>query len=280
MKFFKKANIVTAYCWQGQKIKGVDIGAKIMLDYIIKYYGKTIKSVYKVKEINFNNNAGYNIVCNNVLKNLQKDNELSILLGGDHSISAASLASSKKSKKIDKIIWFDAHADINTYNSSYTGNKHGMPIASAMHLIKPWVNSKKIKYEDIIYIGLRDIDPFEKKIIERNNITYFDMNIIRRANIYYMFNELSRIIENKNIHISIDIDVLDACLVPCTGTPVKDGLQLNELFKILYFIHSISNIYHYDIVEFNPRIGNASNLITTIKTVRKILDIIWRIHIK
>jgi arginase len=280
MKFFKKANIVTAYCWQGQKTKGVDIGSKIMLNYIMKNYEETIKSIYKVKEKKFNNNRGYNIVYNKVLKNLQKNNQLSILLGGDHSISAGSLASSKKSKKIDKIIWFDAHADINTYRTSYTGNKHGMPVASAMHLIEPWVKSKQINYEDIIYIGLRDIDLFEKKFIENNNITYFDMNNIRRTNIYDMFYELNRLIEDKNIHISIDIDVLDSRLVPCTGTPVEGGLELNELFKILYFIHSISNIYHYDIVEFNPNIGNASNLKTTNNTVNKILDMIWKIHIK
>ena len=280
MKFFKHVNIVTASCWQGQKIKGVDMGSNIMLNHILKNNNNSIKSICKIEDYNFNSNKGYNIVYNNVLNNLKNDDELSILFGGDHSVSAASLASSKKSKKIDKIIWFDAHADINTYKSSKSGNKHGMPIASAMHLIKPWVKSKKINYEDIIYIGLRDIEPFEKSFIEEKNITYFDMDFIRQTNFYYMFNLLSKLIENKNIHISIDIDVLDSSIVPCTGTPVKNGLQLKELLQILYFIHSISNIQHYDIVEFNPRIGNGDNFITTMNTVKQLLDVIWNIHIK
>ena len=280
MKFFSKTNIVTAYCWQGQHLKGVEMGSNIMLNHIIQNYKNSINTICKIKEHDFNSNKGYNIIYNNVLKNLKNHDELSILFGGDHSISAASVASSKESNKIDKILWFDAHADINTYKSSNTGNKHGMPIASAMHLIKPWVESKKINYEDIIYIGLRDIDPFEKYFIEEKNITYFDMNIIKQTNFYCILNELSKFIENKNIHISIDIDVLDSSIVPCTGTPVKNGLQLNELFRILYFIHSISNIHHYDIVEFNPKIGNSDNLITTINTIKQLLDIIWCIHIK
>ena len=157
-------NLIVSKCWQGQPKKGVHRGAEILSKYFKDNPNISIKNI-KTKHFDDKLN-GYKKIFrenNKVFKKGRKP----INLGGDHSISGATLASSIQNFGDDlRVIWVDAHADVNTIESSPSGNFHGMPIASALHLMEPWINAQPLKPEQIIYIGLRDLDPFEEEFIK------------------------------------------------------------------------------------------------------------------
>ena len=125
----------------------------------------------KYKNINANdfllpNYEGYNKLYESVKSSLI-DDKFPIVLGGDHSISSGSVAASFDVYKDDlTVIWMDAHADINTFETSNTGNIHGMPLSSVFHIMEPFIKSDyKPNFNQIIYLGLRDVDKAERNIM-------------------------------------------------------------------------------------------------------------------
>jgi len=262
----KKIKIINVYCNIGQKKIGVEQGGFYIIQNFFNNDSTLFKNIMNMTCILINNKNDYNQLKNSVNKSLEK-NEQIIILGGDHSITSASMPSFLEKYKNDShILWIDAHADINTKTSSLTKNSHGMSLAKIFNLMENDVSQKYIpNFSQLTYLGLRDIDEFEKNIIIKNNIDIISISDIQNNNINYNnFN-------NKKLYISIDVDVLDYIDMPSTGVISKNGLLLDELLTCLNNICTNNNVKCIDIVEFNPLLGTKDQVNKSINNINKLL---------
>ena len=189
-----------------------------------------------------------------------------LTLGGDHSIAIGTISGTAKAfrERLNReiaVIWVDAHADINTPETSASGNVHGMPIAFLTGLAKSdrqdifgWLeNDHLLRTAKLVYIGLRDVDRDEKRILRENNIKAFSMHDIDRYGIgRVMEMALAHIGTDTPIHLSFDVDGLDPQWAPSTGTPVRGGLTLREGDYIAECVHETGQLIAMDLVEVNP----------------------------
>jgi len=188
-----------------------------------------------------------------------------LTLGGDHSIAVGTVAGTAKAmrERLGKevaVIWVDAHADINTPETSGSGNIHGMPVAFLTGLAKGegeafgWLGKEHLlSLKKLVYIGLRDVDRGEKKILRENGIKAFSMHDIDRYGIGKVMDmALGWIGMDTPIHLSFDVDALDPMWAPSTGTPVRGGLTLREGDYIAECVHATGSLVALDLVEVNP----------------------------
>jgi arginase len=198
-----------------------------------------------------------------VYEEAKKDNFL-LILGGDHCIPIGTISGIVKARPSTGVIWVDAHADINTPAGSGSGNMHGMPLAFLLGLVEKtknypsmeWFGDEKtpwLKPESLVYIGLRDLDSFEKKIIKKLNIKAYTMYDIDRLGIGKIMEEATEYLNNyENIHLSYDIDALDPVFAPHTGTAVKGGLTFREGNYICENLYNTGKLTSMELVEVNP----------------------------
>ncbi|KAF4508436.1 hypothetical protein G6O67_004813 [Ophiocordyceps sinensis] len=196
---------------------------------------------------------------------------LVLTLGGDHSIAIGTLAGSARAarERLGRdiaVIWVDAHADINTPEISDSGNIHGMPVAFASGLARDdrddyfgWIqDDMRVSVKKLVYIGLRDVDQGEKKILREHGIKAFSMFDVDRHGIgRVMEMALAHIGTDTPIHLSFDVDALDPMWAPSTGTPVRGGLTLREGDYICEFVHQTGQLVAIDLVEVNPSLATT-----------------------
>lgn len=220
---------------------------------------------------------GQTIFYNNCL-NLHRKNYVNVNIGGDHSISIGSVAASiDKYKDNLFVIWFDAHADINSIEASKSKNTHGTPLyyltESNSYLYESWLHDNQLKYENLLYIGIRDLDDFEYQKLIKNDINVVDMKHYAQLDLNDLsehFRKLKEIIGDKKIHMSIDVDGLDPKYISCTGTPVVNGIDLNYLLQLIkYFRKDIVNV---DLVELNLELCPHEEQVISLTNFLKILD--------
>ncbi|KAK0716512.1 arginase [Apiosordaria backusii] len=206
--------------------------------------------------------------------NQAKEGRLVLTLGGDHSIAIGTIGGSAKAirERLGReiaVIWVDAHADINTPETSGSGNIHGMPVSFLTGLAKEekedvfgWMKDEnRISVKKIVYIGLRDVDAGEKKILRDNGIKAFSMFDIDRHGIgRVMEMALGHIGSDTPIHLSFDVDALDPMWAPSTGTPVRGGLTLREGDYICECVHETGSLVAVDLVEVNPSLAPANDI--------------------
>lgn len=227
---------------------------------------KNLNSLYSVNARQTNNNYKFCGLSNS----LNSFNSLNINIGGDHSMAIATVADSlNKVKFFDdlKVIWFDAHPDINTFESSLTKNYHGMPLSYLTGLDVSTNFSfidNKLKFQNLLYIGIRDIDDFEKQILKDYNISYI---LPKQFNTNYqlVIDKIDKFVNNGNsnnknpVHISFDVDSIDPKYIPCTGTSVSNGLEMFQTKKVLNYLFKNHKIIGLDIVELNLELGKHSD---------------------
>ncbi|KAK7941638.1 arginase [Apiospora aurea] len=198
-----------------------------------------------------------------------REGRMVLTLGGDHSIAIGTVAGTAKAvrERLGReiaVIWVDAHADINTPESSDSGNIHGMPVSFLTGLAKEdnpeyfgWLKEDHmLNLKKLVYIGLRDVDPGEKKILRENGIKAFSMFDIDRHGIgRVMEMALAHIGSDTPIHLSFDVDALDPMWAPSTGTPVRGGLTLREGDYICECVHETGSLVAVDLVEVNPSLS-------------------------
>lgn len=218
----------------------------------------------------------------NLIKNLKnlyivnsQTNGKKINIGGDHSMAIGTVADSlNRVKQNDlKLLWFDAHPDINTYNSSETKNFHGMPLAFLSGLCKSHsfnFISNTLNLRNILYIGIRSIDSFEQHVIQKNNISYISCEEANN-NPEETFKKINSFIQDKPIHLSFDVDCMDPEIIPCTGTKVKNGLLLPTAKFFLDRLHD-KNIVNMDITELNLCLGKTEDKKRTIQNVEQLFQ--------
>ena len=257
-------NFILANCRVGQKKMGVEKAPQIIYSRILKYHAKFSKNLNldnqeSVSEYSFEMNKGYNMIYNKYNEFTQRNNHPIITIGGDHSVAMASCqAFIDKYEEDGHIIWIDAHADINTYESSESKNLHGMPVSNLMGIMDLPVMNKyyNLKPDQITYLGPRSVDKEEMKIINKYNIDLYSSKDIRN-NLPKILDEVQEKIKDKVIHISFDIDVIDPSLVKSTGTTVDKGLTIHDIYLILNNITKNNMIASCDFVEYNPELGSV-----------------------
>ncbi|OWT42941.1 arginase [Pochonia chlamydosporia 170] len=198
-----------------------------------------------------------------------KEGRLVLTLGGDHSVAIGTVTGSAKAvrERLNReiaLIWVDAHADINRPEDSDSGNIHGMPVAFASGLAKDdkeeyfgWIKDDMLlNVKKLVYIGLRDVDKAEKKILRDNGIKAFSMFDVDRYGIGRVVEmALAYIGADTPIHLSFDVDALDPMWAPSTGTPVRGGLTLREGDYICEAVHQTGSLVAIDLVEVNPSLA-------------------------
>ncbi|GAB1614034.1 MULTISPECIES: arginase [Mammaliicoccus] len=184
-----------------------------------------------------------------------------LILGGDHSLSIGSIAGISKHYENLGVIWYDAHGDLNTLESSPSGNIHGMPLRAligegdeALTNIGGYKN--KVKPENVVLIGMRDLDEGEKKYIKEAGILTYTMADIDRLGMGQVISETIEYLKDKTdgIHLSLDVDALDPVETPGTGTIVPGGATYRESHLAMEMLHESKLIVSADLVEVNPLI--------------------------
>ncbi|KAI8092471.1 arginase [Halteromyces radiatus] len=195
-----------------------------------------------------------------------------LTLGGDHSIALGSVSGIFQAYPDACLIWVDAHADINTPETTDSGNIHGCPLSfltgiATNHPDFQWVKSL-VKPERLTYIGLRDVDDGEKKILQDFGIKAFSMHHVDKYGIgKVMEMALDAVNPNRDrpIHLSFDVDALDPSVAPSTGTPVRGGLSFREGHYICEHLYETGLLVATDIVEVNPALEDEESAFRTVE---------------
>ena len=182
------------------------------------------------------------------VEHIINSNGFPIVLGGDHSIAMGTLAGLKRARgEAAGLVWVDAHSDINSPESSPSGNVHGMPLYFAL----------KNGYADpkhTVQIGLRDVDPSEKENLRASGVAAFTMSDVDRLGMTRVMEEAIRIAGGggRGIHMSFDMDGIDPSEAPGTGTPVKGGLSFREAHLAMEMLAESGQLGSIEMVEINP----------------------------
>lgn len=188
---------------------------------------------------------------------------LPLVLGGDHSIAAGSIsgvaAHFHKDKKQIGCIWLDAHSDMNTPESSPSGNVHGMPLAGILgygvpELYDLYDYKPKVEPQNVVLVGMRDLDTPEKKLIKKLGVRVFTMrDIDERGMREVMADALKYAMDDTDgIAVSLDMDFVDPSDAPGVGTPVRGGVTYREAHLAMEMIADSEAMASMEIVEINP----------------------------
>jgi arginase len=261
------------------------------------------------------NAALHESIFGNVMKCVEMGTLPKILtLGGDHSIAIGSISAlSRVMEEVIKrgvktrfkrpeliVFWIDAHADINTPRVTTSGRLHGCPVSLLAGLDKDswnelpsfdWATkeltavsgerSEFIQTSRLVYIGLRDVDPPEQDIIDKHKICEYPMTRFKREgrNITKTIVNALEMVDPTGehpIHISFDIDAIDPQYAASTGTPVPDGLKVQEGEAIIKALAATGRLVSMDLVEVNPSLGTVEQIGSTLKSATKLIEAFTR----
>jgi len=201
------------------------------------------------------------------------EGHVGVCLGGDHSVAIGSVQGHANSLGDDQeltLVWVDAHADINTGSTSASGNMHGMSV----NFLLQDPAFKCIKKENVVFIGLRDVDPGEQIFLDEMGILYFEMEDVDSKGIDCVIRETLEHLRPsplRPLHLSFDIDSLDPIHAPATGTKVCGGLSLREGCRIASAVGGTGVLGGMDLVEVNPTLADSSGVKTTAESARAVL---------
>jgi arginase len=189
-----------------------------------------------------------------------------LVLGGDHSIAMGTLAGVTRARgRAPGVIWVDAHGDINAPMTSPTGNVHGMPVHFA-------IENHHVDPKRLVFIGLRDIDEGEKRIIHELGVKSFTMSDIDRLGMSRVIDEALAITTDgaRSLHVSFDMDGIDPGEAPGVGTPVRGGITYREAHLLMEAVAASRTLGSLEITEINPILDRENQ--TAILAVELILS--------
>ena len=189
---------------------------------------------------------------------------LPIVLGGDHSLGAGSVAAVSAWAREERglplgLLWVDAHGDMNTPATTLSGNVHGMPLAALLgqepaELARVGGFSPKVIPAHTVLIGVRNLDEREKVSVRASGVHVFTMKDIDRQGIATIVEEAVRLAGTgtAGVHVSFDMDACDPSIAPGVGTPVKGGLDYREAHMVMEIVADSGLLTSLDLVEVNP----------------------------
>ena len=254
----------------GVHIDGASLGpVQLMNDLKAFYKGESMlfeqdKEIIKSRNLSDRRKNEYEIekFNTNLYKNMVekiKEEYFPIMIGGDHSAAIASALASAKVNVDVGLIWIDAHTDYNTFETTVTGNIHGLPLAAINGYknqeLRYYHQGKIIQPSKTVIIGARSIDEKEKDNVRYSGVTVFSTEDIKEKGIDAIMDEAFKIagFKTKGIHISYDLDVIDPEIAPGVSIPEFDGITEEEAMKINeYLVNHMKEIISFDLVEFNP----------------------------
>lgn len=257
------------------KYKVYDLGNLIIPKVSVeeKYTGHNhMKYLNPIIEINNN-------LAEQVYSSLQASN-FPFVIGGDHSLGIGSIAGVARNFDEIAVIWIDAHGDINTDETSPSGNIHGMPLAASMNVGHPsltniYFEGQKVKPENVYILGARDLDSGEVQLAKDINLNLYTMDTVRERGLENVLNEITTKVKSSKVdgvHLSFDIDALDKSIVPGTGTAVSEGFELEEGKLIFSKLLGEGFVNSMDFVELNPLLDDSDE-----KTTKACLEMVKHI---
>ncbi|MBT8196738.1 MAG: arginase [Bacteroidia bacterium] len=230
------------------------------------------------------------------VKSVLRTNTFPIILSGDHSSAAATIAGIKayKPKMRLGVVWIDAHADLHTPYTTPSGNVHGMPLAACLgednkknksnrpskETIAHWEELKniggispKINYEDIVFIALRDFEKQERELIKKNGVKVYSVADVRKNGATKVARSvINNLDECDMIYVSFDVDSMDSAISKGTGTPVPDGITEKEAGNLCAYIVENEKVCCFEITEVNPTL-DSENLMAenTFEILQKVI---------
>jgi arginase len=198
-----------------------------------------------------------------------KAGQFPLVLGGDHSVAAGTLAGVSKvfqehGQRIG-LIWIDAHADMNTPESSPSGNIHGMPLACCLgfgpkELTDILGFAPKVSGRNVVLIGLRDVDQRERELVRKSDVTAFTMRDIDELGLRVVMERAVAAASDgtAGFHLSLDMDAVDPDEAPGVGTPVRGGMTYREAHLAMETICDSGRMVSMEIVEVNPVLDEAN----------------------
>lgn len=201
-------------------------------------------------------------LAENVEEILDKGN-FPLCIGGDHSMALGTIAGiaahCRKTNKTFGVIWIDAHADMNTDETTPSGNIHGMPLAASMglghkSLVDFYGFAPKLKPENCALIGIRSVDVLEKENIKKLKPSVYTMSDIDKLGIHRVISRVLKQFRKQvdHIHVSFDVDSVDPSVTPGVGTPVKGGLDYREAHLLMETIAECGCMSSLEVAEINP----------------------------
>jgi arginase len=211
-------------------------------------------------------------VCTKV-ERLVERGRFPLVLGGDHSISVGTVsgiaAVARRKRKRVGLLWIDAHGDINTPETSPSGNIHGMPVASLLgegpqELTGIGGDAPKVSPKNVALVGIRSLDDGEKLRLKRFGVQVHTMSDVDRHGIHRIMKKaLARVTDGTDyVHVSFDLDAVDPTVAPGVGTPVKGGLDYREAHLIMELLHDSGIMSSLEMVEVNPILDDRNTSAT------------------
>ena len=199
-----------------------------------------------------------------------EDKKLPLILGGDHSLAAGSVAGTsafhRRQKKKIGLIWIDAHTDMNLPQTSPSGNVHGMPLAAIMGLGPRELSdiegfSPKVGVENVILIGARNIDSRERQSLKEKHIRVVTMKELDMRGMKSVMEEALEQTTNgtQGFHCSFDLDAVDPQTAPGVGTPVRGGMTYRESHLAMEMVSDSGKLLSLEFVEVNPVLDQGNN---------------------
>jgi arginase len=204
-----------------------------------------------------------------------------VVLGGDHSIAVGTVSGAsrhfhRRSERLG-LIWIDAHTDMNTPESSPSGNVHGMPLACCIgrgprELTNIFGYSPKVEPANVALVGIRSVDGQERDIVQQSGVHAFTMRDIDERGMRTVFEEAIRVAGDgtAGIHISLDMDAVDPREAPGVGTPVEGGITYREAHLAMEMLGDTGRMTSMEVVEVNPVIDEANR--TAILAVQLVMS--------
>jgi arginase len=264
----------------GQERRGVDMGPSAVraagLNHALKSLGHQVEDAGNVRvkiaeEQHFGDRRAKYLneiaeTCQEVALRVCQTLEEGVFpvsLGGDHSIAIGTLAGAAKfhhdKKQSLGCIWIDAHGDLNTPESSPSGNVHGMPFAATLGhgpepLIKIFGYAPKLQPRNCVLIGLRDLDPRERRLVKESGVNTFTMRDIDEQGMRAVMEKAMELAshETAGFAVSFDMDVVDPEYAPGVGTPVSGGITFREAHLAMEMIADSKKMVSIEVVEVNP----------------------------
>ena len=254
----------------GVHIDGANLGPVQLLGDIKSFYtGETMlferdKDIIKSRNLSDRRKNEYEVekfnttLYKNIVEKI-KEECFPIMIGGDHSAAIASALASAKVNIDVGMIWIDAHTDYNTFESTVSGNIHGLPLATINGYknsdLRTYHDGKIIQPSKTVIIGARSIDDGEKDNVKYSGVTVFTTQDIKEKGVEAIMEEAFKIAgyKTKGIHVSYDLDVIDPDICPGVSIPEFDGISEEEAMQINeYLVKNFKDILSFDLVEFNP----------------------------